>query len=178
MVTPHPHPMTEPVSEGLRLVQDCPVYQWREPRGFRQLSQGSHHIISLPDGLFMSLNPSHRRRKPAAENTARPPGRGPGRSSGQGQWTLQPAWGLARPRVGSGFVSFPLSHLLISHIPSRMPGFALWTEWPLGHTAEESRPLCPAVGDSGRSWGRPRRRMGTGGSGRVLGLCAFRLELS
>lgn len=63
--------------------------------------------------------------------------------------------------------SLPLTYLTYSISDARICPLdsCECTEWPLGHKAEESWPLCPALGDSGRSWGRPRRRMGTGALG-------------
>lgn len=77
-------------------------------------------------GSFMSPKPSYCHRRPAAEKTALPPGRGPGKSSGQGRRTPQPAWGRAPPGARLGLGSFPLPHSLISQIPPRMPRFAIW----------------------------------------------------
>lgn len=108
-------------------VQTCPGLLSTSEVGIKGLLAAEPgDTISLPDGLFMSLKPSYCHRRPVAENTALPPGRGPGKSSGQGQWTPQPAWRRAPPGAWSGLVSFSLLHSLISQIPPRMPTFALW----------------------------------------------------
>lgn len=115
-VTPTPAPLRGArLREGPRLAGRGPVDQRGGPRA--PGSGARIHIISLPDGLFMSLkSPPPRCHRPPAGNTARPPGRGPARSSGQGQGTLQPARG--RRDTGPGLASVPsLSPSYLSHRP-------------------------------------------------------------
>lgn len=124
LVTPTLHPMTEPVSERGSDLPRVAQHTSGESPGPLTAERGATPFLCQISSL-MSLKPSHCHRRSAAENAAPPRGRGPGRSSGQGHRTLQPAWGRAHPGLVRPHHR-PSLHLLISHIPSRTPGVALW----------------------------------------------------
>ena len=130
------------LSEGITRVQVHPA----ENRGLLTAEPGSTSF-HCQTGSFPPRSPPPSQEASCREHSPPTPpvGRGPGRSSRQGQGT-QRGGGATQGRVWSR----PLSSLppTMSHIPSPTPGFALWAAAsgkPLGYRTGESRPLC-AIG--------------------------------